>query len=561
MSVIKCILYARVSTADQAETGYSLQSQEKLLKEYSERKGFRVEKIFSVSESASGQKRRKMFDEMITLLKKKGINIIVCEKVDRLTRNMRDAVLIDEWIKENREREVHFAKESWVLNKESKSADRFMWNVRTSTSQFYTDNLSEEVKKGQKEKIAQGWLPTRPPLGYKTVGERGHKIHIIDENKGPLVRKMFDLYSTGNYSVKKLVNVMYDLGLRTNGGNRFGKSRLASTLGDPFYYGKIRWNDVIYNGKQEPLISKGTFELVQNVLKSKTTPKYSKHLFLFKGLVKCAGCGGHITWETHKNNTYGHCNHRYHKCDQELWSKEREVENQVINILSGLKIKNSRIFEWVKKALLDSHKDKIEFHSSAIRELEQKLETIEKRLDRLYDDKLDEKIDPKTYDRKFQQYTQEKEEIIESMKNHTEADTRYLKLGMDFFELAQKAKEIYISIDSDVEKKRSLLHFIFKDLTLDEGILSYEFTEAFKLIAQATDFSNGSKMEKMAKGQDKNFEPAKNRLNNAQTDLSGVGFRAMLRGQDSNLQPIDYTYPNVSKRGGLYLYHIIKKII
>jgi hypothetical protein len=70
------------------------------------------------------------------------------------------------------------------------------------------------------EKIRQGWLPTKPPLGYKTVGDKGHKIHIVDEEKTPLIRKMFELYATGNYSLKKLVQVMYKEGLRTRNGNK-----------------------------------------------------------------------------------------------------------------------------------------------------------------------------------------------------------------------------------------------------------------------------------------------------------------------------------------------------
>ena len=56
-------------------------------------------------------------------------------------------------------------------------------------------NLSEEVKKGQKEKLAQGWLPTKPPIGYKTTGDKGHKIHVIDNEKAPFMKDMFELYS------------------------------------------------------------------------------------------------------------------------------------------------------------------------------------------------------------------------------------------------------------------------------------------------------------------------------------------------------------------------------
>jgi len=142
---------------------------------------------------------------MLKYARKNKIKIIVCEKVDRLTRNFRDAVRINEWMNEDPERKIHLVKENCILSKDSKSHEKFIWNIKVSVAQFYTDNLSEEVKKGQMEKIAQGWLPSKPPLGYKTVGEKGHKVHVIDENVAPLIRKMFELYATGNYSLKKLV--------------------------------------------------------------------------------------------------------------------------------------------------------------------------------------------------------------------------------------------------------------------------------------------------------------------------------------------------------------------
>ncbi len=72
---------------------------------------------------------------------------------------------------------------------------------------------------------------------------------------------------------KKLVQIANEEGLRTAGGNKLVKSRLADLLSDPFYYGKICWNGEIYDGKQEPLIAKELFDRVQEVLKSKSTPK------------------------------------------------------------------------------------------------------------------------------------------------------------------------------------------------------------------------------------------------------------------------------------------------
>src|SRR3989337_1983470 len=252
---MKSILYCRVSSKEQEETGYSLPAQEKLLSGYSERTGYSVDKVFAISESASGKKQREVFTQMMQYVQKQGLKIIICEKVDRLTRSFKDAVMIDEWLEEDEERQVHLVKDSLILHKNSRSQEKLNWGIRILFAKNYIDNLSEEVKKGQKEKIAQGWLPTKPPLGYKTIGEKGHKIHIIDEEKAPLIKKMFSLYSTGNYSLKKITEAMYEQGLRNDTGTRVYKSRIHQLLTDPFYIGKNRWNDQLYDGKQDTYIN------------------------------------------------------------------------------------------------------------------------------------------------------------------------------------------------------------------------------------------------------------------------------------------------------------------
>ena len=125
---------------------------------------------------------------MIAFLQKKGITVLICEKTDRLTRSRRDAVVIDEWVRDSSDREVHFAKENFILSRDSRANEKFIWGIKVEVAQYYINNLSEEVRKGQKEKIEQGWLPTKPPLGYKTIGEKGRKTHVIDEELAPLVR-------------------------------------------------------------------------------------------------------------------------------------------------------------------------------------------------------------------------------------------------------------------------------------------------------------------------------------------------------------------------------------
>ena len=137
------------------------------------------------------------------------------------------------------------------------------------------------MQKGQAEKLIEGWLPTKPPLGYRTSGEKGHKIHIIDEAKVPLVKKMFELYGSGNYSLEKLTEVLQNDGLKNMLGRKVSKAQIHAQFSNPLYIGKIVWNNKEYAGKHEPLVSVDLWNKVQNILHRKGTPKYSKHNFIF----------------------------------------------------------------------------------------------------------------------------------------------------------------------------------------------------------------------------------------------------------------------------------------
>ena len=230
---MRAVGYARVSSKDQEDSGYSLPAQEKLLREQAERNGYDLVKVFAIQESAAGKIQRKIFHEMMEHVTKTKINTIFVETTDRLTRNFADVPVIDEWILADEKHQIILVKEGCVLHKDSKSHEWFMWRVKVATAEYYIRLLSENVKKGQKEKLFQGWLPSKPPLGYKTVGEKGHKIHVIDPDKAPLIKKMFDLYGSNRYSTKKLADVIFQEGLRSRGGNKVSHSRVHQLLGDP----------------------------------------------------------------------------------------------------------------------------------------------------------------------------------------------------------------------------------------------------------------------------------------------------------------------------------------
>src|SRR3989344_2659699 len=538
--IMKAITFCRVSSKEQEEPGYSLPAQEKYLGEYGDKNKLEITKVFAVSESASKSERRKVFREMMDFLRKNNISVIIVETTDRLTRNFADVPLIDKWVLEKEDNQIHLVKEGCILHRSSKSHEWFMWRVKVATAEYYVRLLSENVKKGQKEKIAQGWLPTKPPVGYKTIGETGRKTHVIDPDKAPLVKKMFELYATRNYSLKQLTEVMRKEGLRNDKGNIIVKSRIHRYLTDPFYIGQNRWNDNNTDGYQETFISEDLFNKVQQILKSKTTPKYRKHSYLFQGIFRCGECTGTITWEVHKGIVYGHCNH-YRNCSQTTWYTETGVSELLSHEIGKLKIKNTRIIEWIHKALKESHKDKINYHSTSLSELQARQDQLNKRLEKMYEDKLDEKITPSFYDQQSKKYLDELKEITKSTEKHNNANEKYYELGSNLYELSQRANLIYEKAKQ--EDKRLLVNLVFSELHLKDGKLNATYSKAFRLLAELVEITNGLLLESSkVEGNDKIvariFEPPIKADISIQMDDFYLHRPVLLLREDSNLRPI-----------------------
>ena len=330
---------------------------------------------------------------------------------------------------------------------------------------------------------------------------------------------------------------MFEQGLRNDSGNEVVKSRIHRLLCDPFYIGKISWNNEIHQGKHEPLIIEEIFYKVQSLLRSKNTPKYNKHNYRFKGLLKCAECNGTITWEIHKGIIYGHCNH-YRNCSQKTWTTQNEVESQLIDEFGKLEIKNPRIVEWIRKALKESHKDQIAYYTSVISELNQKQELYRSRLDKLYEDKLDGKITEEVYNRKSKEWNGELEKITNTMEKHNRASGKYYQLGINIYELSQRARQIYLKAKKE-EDKRALASLVFSRLTLDEGKLNIEHSKTFKLLAEAVKLTNGSKIQKTPKLDDRIFEPSKKPVISTKKDALYLQRPIWLPGLDSNQEPAD----------------------
>ena len=525
---MKSVIYCRVSSREQEETGYSLPSQKKLLLDYVSRKGFTNMEVFSVAESASGAKQRKIFAEMMDYVEKHDIKNLIIEKVDRLTRNLKEGVVAYDWIDKDKERKIHFVKQNLVMHKESKSDEKFRWDIEMVLAKKFISNLSEEVKKGQAEKIAQGWLPTKAPLGYKTAGESGHKIHIIDPKTAPLVRKMFELYSTRNYSMSAIVEVIHEEGLRTSNGNKIVKSRVEAILKDPFYYGAIRWNDTFSErGSHEPLITKELYEKFQDVRTGKKAPQFKRHQFQFRKMFSCGECKGTITAEIQKGIVYYHCNH-YKNCTQKKYTPEEKLEQKLFGVFKFFENITENESEEIKAQIKLNHAQESEYKENTINTLDDRYRRLQKRLDTLYNDRLDDLITPETWQIKQKEIVGEQEQIQEQLKKLKTDEAKYFEIWLNILDLARRARAIYEK--RTPEEKRILLSHIFSNLVLTDEDISYSLTEPVQKLAERVQ----QKLDK-----EKTFEPTKSDVLYGQKDSFEPLCPALLGYKDSNLDTQD----------------------
>lgn len=476
------VILARVSSKAQEDEGYSLDSQLKLLQGYCEKNSLIVVKMFRITETASKEQSRKIFHELLSYIKTKKICHLAVEKTDRLTRNLRDAVAIDDWLNADEDRRLHAVKESLVLHREAKSDVKFMWNIYVAVSKKYTDTLREESMKGWAEKLAQGWLPAPPPPGYKTVVENGKKIHIPDERTKTLMQQVFQLYLNPSYSLLSIAGTMELLGVTTRKGRYYHKSQVQNILSNPFYIGINRFNGKEYPGMQEPIISKELFEKVQQKMHGKRPTRFRQHNPVFKNIITCSNCGGVVTWQLQKGRYYGTCQRKNQICKTRKLLREDKIEDEVMALLANLVSPSEEIIEWVASAMRTKHKTSIEDNMRIAASIQAQIERISRMDANLYDDKLAGEIIPERYTQKHGELKAEKEQLEERLGTIDQTLGVLLEKKLILFKLSQKAAQIYPK--QSPEQKRTIITKLFSKLVYIDGSVSVKYTNFARAIAQ-----------------------------------------------------------------------------
>jgi len=296
------------------------------LQEYALRNNFEIVREYVDIETAKNTGRQN-FTAMIRFFEqKRNCRVLLVEKTDRLYRNLKDAVTL-----EDLDIEIHLVKEGQIISKDAKSQTKLIHGMHLVLARHYIENLREEVKKGMREKAEQGMYPGRAPFGYRNnKAERTIEIH--PENAA-LVQQIFEIYAGGKYSLSELRK-----NLRAETGKSICKAHLHTILINPFYVGNFVWGGKLYHGTHPTFIAPELYERVQRVLRSHNKPKYGTQQIAFRGLLKCAHDNCMITGERKKKKyVYYRCTGYRGKCNTPRF-REQEIANKLGEILKNIHI-------------------------------------------------------------------------------------------------------------------------------------------------------------------------------------------------------------------------------
>jgi hypothetical protein len=340
------------------------------------------------------------------------------------------------------------------------------------------DNLSEEVRKGLREKAAQGHWPTVAPVGYRNNRET-HRIEV-DPVRGPLVSRVFTLYASGRYSLKAVTQQAYEIGLRhSRGDRRMTKSEIHRMLRMLIYTGDFMWLGKRYEGKHEPLVSHDTYAQVQAVLGGKPRPRRARHAFM--GLLTCARCGCAMTAEIKKGRyVYYRCTGARGACGN-TYIREEQLADLLGTVVEQIQIPEP-VADELAASLSAGQADLERDRAASVALQTQRKRAVQSKLDRGYEDYLDGKISEEFWTRKSAEWEAELTTVNGELSRLAAPSAAYAVTGVKILELARKAYFLYCQ--QNFEERRKLLEMVLSNCTFDRGTLCATYTSPFNLFAQ-----------------------------------------------------------------------------
>ena len=498
----KIFLYARKSTDEPERQVLSIEAQMFELREYAKKENLNIVREFVESKTAK-EPGREIFNEMIASIEKNEAEGILAWHPDRLARNSIDGGRIIYLVDTGKITTLKFPT-FWF---DSTPQGKFMLSIAFGQSKYYVDNLSENIKRGIRQKLRNGIWPAWAPLGY--VNDKNARCIAVDKEKAKYIKRAFEMYSTGEYPLAQIRKIINSIGLVGKKGKILSVSNYQYMLKNKIYYGMIEYNGELYDGKHEPIITKKLFDSVQEVMANKSKPKSPKlKPYVYRGFFRCGECGCFITTETQKGHNYLRCTKRKNPCSQK-YAREDAITSQIREEIKKVSLSSA----WANASIAEFEKEKIEIaqaESSFAQKARNELVEIETKLDRLLDLKLDGSLSQTEYTAKKYKLILAKKDLEEKISAFGRKSNNRFELMIAFLKEANQAENI--AIQENPEGIRDFLKKIGSNFRIAERTLSFPLKNAWILAgkyhaeaqrAEATSY-DFAKSENWRRGRDSN---------------------------------------------------------
>ncbi len=478
----KYYLYARKSTDDEDRQILSIESQISELKEFAKRENLLIVEEFVEAKTAK-EPGRAIFDFMLKQIENKVGDGILAWHPDRLARNSVDGGKIIYLVDTGKINDLKFP----TYRFDNSAQGKFMLSIAFGQSKYYIDNLSENVKRGLRAKLRRGEWPGIAPVGYSN-NYKNHTIHP-DPDKAPFIKKMFELYSTGNHTLESMARETNDWGLLGGRGKPVHKSQLARMLRNPIYYGVFIYKGELHEASHPPLISKKLFDSVQGVLDNRhKSHKPAATKFAFTGLMRCFYCGCAITAEKQKGRfVYYHCTKKKGPCPSKKFLRDEALLSQINNAI--LKV---HIDEEIKDKMINRLEELSQGESKASfshsDHIKQELKTFEEKIERLIDIYISREISQEEYTLKKAKLLNEKKDLQEKLREIEKSSGGWLEPSKNFVTACYGAGSVAWA--ETLSPKKDFLKNVSSNLNLKDTTLEVSYTYPFSLIAQKRVFLN-----------------------------------------------------------------------
>ena len=441
-SMNKYIAYCRKSTDEKDKQVLSIEAQIAELKEFAKRDHLEVVEFITEAKTAKVP-GREQFALVLKKIEKGEAQGIISWHPDRLARNSIDGGKVIYLLDTGKLIDLKFPS-FWF---ENTPQGKFMLSIAFGQSKYYVDNLSENVKRGNRQKLRRGEWPSKAPYGY--INNPKTRSIDVDPEFSKVVKKAFQLMAEGNKSFTEISYFMAKFGIRRENGKPVKVDQVKRMLANKFYIGILKYDGEYYEASHKLFISKQLFNEVQKQVEKILRPRQKGHNFAFTGLATCGECGAAITAEQHikhykngKSQTfiYYRCTKKLKPCSQK-YAPESDLEEQLKKIVGdcGLHAGWEPYFE--KWMMEDEKKDQLNSDQN-LKKLGENQKEIETKLNRLLDGYLDQVVEPEVYKVKKNELFEEKLKLTEQMAKISKSGSAWLEPMREFVISALQAQKI-----------------------------------------------------------------------------------------------------------------------